>query len=394
MFQELLQKHLARGVLSRGLHSIDSGAIAIATDLGLKRTENQDRAAIMKFRSPTALYTLVAVADGMGGMRDGEQAAELTISTFFNAVIESIHLGSKQAITQATLAANNAVFTFTNGKGGSTLSALLLCSDDMNVTVNVGDSRIYAKDSLFNKLVRLSIDDSLAEAVGGSGTELLQFIGMGDGIKPHVSPLKSEISQVYLTTDGAHYIEPKTLSDIIENAGRVNQVVERLIATARWCGGPDNASICAVDLKLLTFEEHVDDITVIQVSDPYTSMQFIWGYSPVEQQVHSQIKNQLITNSKDITVKVSEVAESTRSSNADDTDTQGKEYLDGEQQSNNKEHLDDELKAEKKEHPKRKSRTSKKKVDKKISDEEVQIKMTICDGVSDDNGEVNNDSSN
>lgn len=391
MFQELLQKHLARGVLSRGLHSIDGGAIAIATDLGVKRAENQDRAAIMKFRSPTALYTLVAVVDGMGGMRDGEQAAELAISTFFNTALESIHLGSEQAITQATLAANNAVFALANGNGGSTLSALLLCSDDVNVTVNVGDSRIYAKDSELNKLVRLSVDDSLAEAVGGTGTELLQFIGMGEGIKPHVAPLKSEVSQVYLTTDGVHYIEPKTLSDIVEHAGRINQIVERLIATARWCGGPDNASICAVDLELLTFEEHVDDTKVIQVSDPYTSMQFIWGHSPVEQQAPSQSSNQKI-NSEERAAKVSEVDESASSVTTDDV--QEKEYLDEEQQSDSKEQLEADQKTENKERPKRKSRVSKKKVDKKDSDEEVQIKMTICDDDIDDNGEVNDDSSN
>ncbi|MCH7370329.1 protein phosphatase 2C domain-containing protein [Aeromonas sp. MR16] len=390
MFQELLQKHLARGVLSRGLLSIDGGAIAIASDLGVKRTENQDRAAVMKFRSPTALYTLAAVVDGMGGMRDGEQAAELAISTFFNSVLGSIHLGSEHAITQATLAANNAVFAFANGKGGSTLSALLLCSDDVNVTVNVGDSRIYAKDSVLNRLIRLSVDDSLAEAVGGSGTELLQFIGMGEGIKPHVAPLKSEVSQIYLTTDGVHYIEPKTLSDIVENADRVNQIVERLIATARWCGGPDNASICAVDLELLTFEEHVDDTTVIKVSDPYTSMQFIWGYSPVDKQIPYQMSDQHVTN----THKTANISEADESANAVSADVKGNERLDEEQQFDNKEQLESASKAENKENQRRKRRTSKNKINKKIPDDEVQIKMTIFDDVDNGNGEVSDDSSN
>ncbi|NOI80563.1 serine/threonine-protein phosphatase [Vibrio tubiashii] len=392
MFQELLQKHLARGVLSRGLHSIDSGSVAIATDLGVKRAENQDRTAIMKFRSPTALYTLLAVVDGMGGMRDGEQAAELAISSFFNSILESIHLGSEQAITQATLAANDAVYAFANGKGGSTLSALLLCSDDVNVTVNVGDSRIYAKDSALNKLVRLSVDDSLAEAVGGSGTELLQFIGMGDGIRPHVAALKSEVSQVYLTTDGVHYIEPKTLSDIVENAGRVNQIVERLIATARWCGGPDNASICAVDLELLTFEEHVDDTTVIEVSDPYTSMQFIWGHSPLDQQTTSQVSNQQVQNEE----KAAKVSDLDELDNSVVDESEQNDLNDEEPKTDCKELLEVEAesKTENKERPKKKSRTSKKKVDKKDSGEEVKIEMTICDDVNDDNGEVNNDSSN
>jgi len=371
MFQELLQ-------------------IAIASDLGVKRTENQDRAAVMKFRSPTALYTLAAVVDGMGGMRDGEQAAELAISTFFNSVLGSIHLGSEHAITQATLAANNAVFAFANGKGGSTLSALLLCSDDVNVTVNVGDSRIYAKDSVLNRLIRLSVDDSLAEAVGGSGTELLQFIGMGEGIKPHVAPLKSEVSQIYLTTDGVHYIEPKTLSDIVENADRVNQIVERLIATARWCGGPDNASICAVDLELLTFEEHVDDTTVIKVSDPYTSMQFIWGCSPVDKQIPYQMSDQHVTNAH----KTAKISEADESANSVSADVKENKRLDEEQQFDNKEQLESASKAENKENQRRKRRTSKNKTNKKIPDDEVQIKMTIFDDVDNDNGEVSDDSSN
>ncbi|WP_394134535.1 PP2C family protein-serine/threonine phosphatase [Aliivibrio fischeri] len=371
MFQDLLKKHLSRGVLSRGLLSIDSGAIALASDLGLKRNENQDRTAVMKFRSITGFYTLIAVVDGMGGMRDGKVAAELAISTFFSSVLDTIHLGSEQAITQATLAANNAVFAFTNGKGGSTLSAVLLCSDDKNMTVNVGDSRIYAKSSALNKIIRLTIDDSLAEAVGGNGTELLQFIGMGGGIRPHVEPLISEINQVYLTTDGVHYIEPQTLSDIVKHAGRVTQVVERLIATARWCGGPDNASICAVDLELLDFEEHIDDLAVVQVSDPFTSMQFIWSNSLVEKQIIPENKDNKAPENNDVPFSVQ--ADEHESCNTDNLI---------EEQEQEQEITKVEIK--------KKVRQRKKKIDKSDLKEEIQIKMTICD---DENGEVKDDSS-
>ncbi|NOH19472.1 PP2C family protein-serine/threonine phosphatase [Vibrio cyclitrophicus] len=376
MFQELLQKHLARGVLSRGLLSIDSGAIALASDLGLKRAENQDRTAVMKFRTPTAFYTLIAVVDGMGGMRDGEKAAELAISTFLSSALENVHLGSEQAITNATLAANKAVFAFTNGKGGSTLSAILLCSDDKNMTVNVGDSRIYAKDPVLNKVIRLTVDDSLAEAVGGSGTELLQFIGMGEGIKPHVTPLTSEVSQVYLTTDGVHYIEPQTLSDIVKHAGRVTQVVERLIATARWCGGPDNASICAIDMELLNLEEHASDTSVVQVFDPFTSMQFIWSSSPVKQQVPSEDKT--CNEEKNAPVLSKQT---------------GEHAIDKSILNDEPALLGEENKIETKERPKKKARQQKKKVDKSDLEEEIQIEMTIYDDVGDENGEVKDDSS-
>ncbi|MFA0464965.1 serine/threonine-protein phosphatase, partial [Vibrio sp. 10N.261.45.F1] len=58
-----------------------------------------------------------------------------------------------------------------------------------------------------------------------------------------------------------------------------------------------------------------------------------------------------------------------------------------------KEQLDEETKVEIKERPKRKGRQSKKRVDKSDSEEEIQNKMTICDEVSDEKGEVKDDSS-
>lgn len=375
MFQELLQKHIARGILGRKMLFIDNGTIALASDLGLKRAENQDRVAVMKFRSSRTFYTLISVVDGMGGMRDGEKSAELAISTFFSSLLATIHLGPQTAITHATLATNDAVFAYTNAKGGSTLSAILLCSDGQNITVNVGDSRIYAKEAVFNKVIRLSVDDSLAEAVGGSGTELIQFIGMGEGIRPHVAHLPPDISQVYLTTDGIHYIEPKTLSNIVENADNVIQVVERLVATARWCGGPDNASICAIDLERSTFDDHIDDSAVVQVSDPVSTLQFIWDDSPIEKQSlpYSEIRDE---------------SENTFNLSKDSGTAQLASKVDHSKQPK------DEKEAPIKMPPKKKRASSKKKVDKPNQEAKMQIKMTICDEVNSENGEVKDDSSN
>jgi serine/threonine protein phosphatase PrpC len=383
MFQELLQKHLSRGVLGRKMLSIDKGTIALASDLGLKRAENQDRVSVMKFSSSTTSYTLIAIVDGMGGMRDGEKAAEIAISTFLSSVLENIRFGSEHAMNHATLAANDAVFAFTNGKGGSTLSAILLCSDEQSITVNVGDSRIYAKDSVLGKVMRLSVDDSLAEVVGGSGTELLQFIGMGEGIKPHIAQLTQEVSQVYLTSDGIHYIEPQTLSDIIESSDKVIQVVERLIATARWCGGPDNASICAVDLELLTAAECVDNPTVLEVSDPFGSMQFIWGHSLVEKN-HLSEKQTCSKQDNNVTSACEEGKPDHDNDNDNDlisTVEQKKKFSEKE-----------EKKTETKQYSKRKARQPRKKIDKSSSEKDVQIKIRICDDVSDENSEVKDDS--
>lgn len=368
MFQKLLQKHLARGILGRKMQSIDKGSIALASDLGLKRTENQDRTAVMKFRTSTAFYTVIAVVDGMGGMRDGEKSAELAISTFFSTVLDNVHLGSEHAIMKATQTANNAVFEFTKGKGGSTLSAILLCSDDINMTVNVGDSRIYARNSAL-KVIRLTVDDSLAEAVGGSGTELLQFIGMGEGIRPHVAPLIPEVKQVYLTTDGVHYIEPQTLSDIIKHAETITQVIERLIATARWCGGPDNATICAIDLELFNFEEHADDTAVVQISDPLGSMQFIGCNSNVKQQITPEKLTHNKAQDAGASPNQSEKPVTDEINTSTSVDEQVQKPI-------------EEAMTEATKPPKRKKHQPKKNVDKQSTEGEIQIMMTIFDDVS------------
>ncbi|MBL4832336.1 MAG: serine/threonine-protein phosphatase [Aliivibrio sp.] len=281
MLQKLLLQSLSKAALNRRMLSIDSGSIALASDLGLKRIQNQDKVSVMKFSFNQKAYTLVALADGMGGMRDGKECAELCIAAFFASAIELTHLSSAELLRTATLATNKAVHEFSNGKGGCTLSAVLFGSDLSPVSVNVGDSRIYGRSAVSNRLIRLSVDDSLAEVVGGSGTELLQFIGMGDGLSPHVAPLIDDVEQVYLTTDGVHYIEPQTLALITENTEKVTQVVERLIATARWCGGPDNASICAIDIPTLNFN-HRDNSAVIELTDPFGATQFIWAMPPKE----------------------------------------------------------------------------------------------------------------
>ncbi|MEH8015631.1 protein phosphatase 2C domain-containing protein [Rheinheimera muenzenbergensis] len=373
MFQELFQKHIAKGILSRKMLSIDNGSIAIASDVGLTRQANQDRVAVMKFSSVDASYTLLSVVDGMGGMRDGEKSAEIAISVFFNTVINTIHLGPELAISKATLAANDAVFQFTNAKGGSTLTAILLSNNGDNFTVNVGDSRIYARKRESHKIVRLSIDDSLAEAVGGSGTELIQFIGMGDGIQPHISRLSSDVSQVFLTTDGIHYIEPATLSSIVENSDNVIQVVERLVATARWCGGPDNASICAADLENLTFNEYLTETNVVQVSDPTSTFNFILDKSNINSLSLDYVRARNIIEPHKNTSK--------------HEDTDKPKVVRKEQSS-----LDD-TKETSKERPKRKRARSKKQTETATPESKMQIKLTICDDESNENDEVKDDSS-
>ncbi|HFP9928442.1 TPA: hypothetical protein ACHOT2_002999, partial [Escherichia coli] len=70
---EILHEHihgwLHRKNIASSVRRVSTLPVAIATDIGLVRKENQDRVAILKFRpsSKAKDIVVVALADGMGG---------------------------------------------------------------------------------------------------------------------------------------------------------------------------------------------------------------------------------------------------------------------------------------------------------------------------------------
>jgi serine/threonine protein phosphatase PrpC len=135
--------------------------MAIATDIGLVRAENQDRAVIFRAQLTGDTPTIIAViCDGMGGMKEGGVCSALAISNFLSSYIDNRDIPIKSRIIQAVIQANNAVFAQYKGSGGSTLSAWVI-EDEANILgVNVGDSRIYSIGT--DNINQLSIDDTLA----------------------------------------------------------------------------------------------------------------------------------------------------------------------------------------------------------------------------------------
>ena len=129
-----------------GVNSINEMPIALGSDIGLERKENQDRLAMLRVNanSSTSTHVVVALADGMGGMHDGSGCAARTLGAFFNALIRYRQKAPEDRLLLAANAANEVVYQYSNGNGGSTLSAVLFGVDNRAFTVNVGDSRIYA----------------------------------------------------------------------------------------------------------------------------------------------------------------------------------------------------------------------------------------------------------
>ena len=230
--------------------SLGTLPIAIGSDIGLIREENQDQVLVLKAQVSKTKYFVVGVlCDGMGGMKSGKECASMAAISFLASCIENRKLNLHERLSLAVHAANDNVFGKFNGEGGATLSAFIFDNEENFEAVNVGDSRIYIfKD---NELKQISKDDTIIGQLEREithtslNTQLLQYIGMGKNLEPHILeiPDVDQNSKLLLTSDGAHFIEHKTLQSVLRNNNDPITLVQRIIDISKWCGGHDNTSV-------------------------------------------------------------------------------------------------------------------------------------------------------
>jgi serine/threonine protein phosphatase PrpC len=254
-------------------------AVTLATDTGTSRSENQDRVAMMRV-SPSAnapSFAVVALADGMGGMSDGGECATIGLAVFFNSILKLRNNRPEEMLRLAALEANQAVFSLAQGHGGATLSAVYISPESQATTLNIGDSRIYGwhVNETSAGMGRLTVDDNLAEAVGGTGTELLQFCGMGPGLRPHIGTVPNIAQRLAITSDGVHFIDSNVLHDILINTTQLADVSKQLLTYARWRGSPDNASVALIDLRELKSDLKYEE-SGIHFTDPFNMLEVAW----------------------------------------------------------------------------------------------------------------------
>ncbi|WP_170303334.1 PP2C family protein-serine/threonine phosphatase [Reyranella soli] len=262
----------------RAVRRIDGLPLALGTDTGVARKENQDRVGVLKVQiSRERSYLAVALCDGMGGMVDGAGCAALAIAVFFSTCIRERQIPLQQRLYIAAKKANDAVFAEYEGRGGATLSAVIVESNASAAGINIGDSRIYNFQS---SLEQLSRDDTLAGQFSGDRNfverrnELLQYVGIGDAIEPHIVAIPRNATTLLLTSDGIHFLDQRTIERVIELAGDPLAIAQRLLDIANWTDGRDNGSIAVVNPRQLGGITH-DDAGTIGLWDAFGEVQII-----------------------------------------------------------------------------------------------------------------------
>lgn len=242
------------------------------SNVGYKRERNEDRFGCF------GEGQFLAVADGMGGHRGGDVAAETTVSAlrFWYERLEPTWLNSAanevvvEAIKEAIKGINRAIYDMgrqeLNLKGMGTTLCCLLFRGDEAIVCHVGDSRIY----LYRKgeLKQLTRDDSLVADLLDAGEldeedistfpyrgVLTRAIGMSSSINPHTHILKVEEGDFFLIcSDGLTGMVPKQnleqlLGNIVSDS-KLEEGVGSLISAALEGGGDDNVTVVLARVHL------------------------------------------------------------------------------------------------------------------------------------------------
>ena len=242
-------------------------ATAAGSDLGLKRSHNEDSHAVWIPEDPAERArrgVLLVVADGMGGARAGEVASRLAVETVLRSFREAAGVDVLDDLRAAIAEANRAVHELSRSQNdyngmGTTCTAAAIRGDSVWIG-HVGDSRAYLIRG--GEIRRLTEDHSLvAQLVARNElTEeqarldrrrnvVLRSIGASDQVEVDAVELNSFLQSgdtLLICSDGLH--GPMSDPEIADVAaeGEPQDVCARLISEANDRGGPDNITAIVV----------------------------------------------------------------------------------------------------------------------------------------------------
>lgn len=236
--------------------------ISILTDVGQRRTNNQDYANQYKNK---AGKSMVFLADGMGGHRAGNIASEMAVTDLGAAWVatEISTINEVREWFAENLEKENQqihrIGQDEEHKGmGTTLEAVAII-DDQVLFAHVGDSRIgLVRNGEYHQLTS---DHSLVNALlkAGQITEeeaahhpqrniITQSIGQKDELQPDFGMVTVEAGDfIVINSDGlTNMISGDEIRDIVVSDLSVEEKAKTLVRFANNAGGLDNITVVLI----------------------------------------------------------------------------------------------------------------------------------------------------
>lgn len=244
------------------------------TDIGKKRSKNEDRYLLEKWADNSAI--LAVVADGMGGNSSGEIAAEIAINTFKellnysipDTAIEQHEFLLKQCYLADEKVREKAYQSFQTLGMGTTIVAAIITPQTC-MYINVGDSRLYqfgenqikyqSKDhSIVQLLVEVGrlkpenihthpMRHTLTSCLGGKNAQgQFSIYPKWDEENPPI--IQVENSDLFLLcSDGLHgLVNNEDLLTLVKNHS--DNFADKSVELALENGGLDNVTVLTVEL--------------------------------------------------------------------------------------------------------------------------------------------------
>lgn len=238
--------------------------ISLLTDVGQKRTNNQDYVNHFVNR---AGRTLIVLADGMGGHRAGNIASEMAVTdlgiAWVDTQIDTIN-DVREWFAQHLELENQKIHQLGKDEAyrsmGTTLEAVAIIGNQA-IYAHVGDSRIgLVRGESYRQLTS---DHSLVNALlkAGQLTQeeadmhpqkniITQSIGQKDEIQPDVGMIQLEAGDyLVINSDGlTNMISDSEIYDIVTSDISLSDKAATLIRFANHAGGLDNITVALVSV--------------------------------------------------------------------------------------------------------------------------------------------------
>ncbi len=241
---------------------------AAASDVGMRRANNQDSMAIALAESPERWARqghLLVVADGMGAHAAGELASKLATDNIPHSYHKKADQSPGEAIAESLREANNTIHT--KGENsvdfqgmGTTCSCLLLLPQGA-MAAHVGDSRVYRLRS--NRFEQLTFDHSLVWELAAAGQGRVEEVPayvpknvITRSLGPHPTvvvdlegpfPLRAG-DRFLLCSDGLTGPLSPELIGMVLSSLPLEEVPQSLIDLANLLGGPDNITTVVAEI--------------------------------------------------------------------------------------------------------------------------------------------------
>lgn len=251
------------------------------TSVGKHRDHNQD--ALLSFTSNLASNHLkqsigvYAVADGIGGHKNGDIASEIAVQTIYSDIVQkNLSLLSRtdnefeagqviNILQTCTMNAHNRISAEVPG-GGTTLTSAVIIHDQV-IIAHIGDSRAYFVDndggfkiltrdhSIVSRMRELGKLTEEQAAAHPQKNVLYRALGQIEYTEPDIYTYSMPYSSyLLLCSDGLWgLISDKQMSSIIIESQNPQIACTQLVEAANDAGGMDNISVVLVRFPDKTF---------------------------------------------------------------------------------------------------------------------------------------------